>query len=177
MKYCVKCGAELYDEAYFCPKCGCLTNDYTQNFQGKIAMNGKNERTINNEEENEKVIKFEKLFQIFSMISTISFSMVFLFLAVGIISINIVATRYYSSTQDAFITGYAAHMTDECSIPVFLFGVLSFVFGILTFIFGLITKKRNTVLKAICYFVISCSMLVIAIANIINVLYISTTFN
>ncbi len=28
MKYCTKCGAELYDESMMCPKCGCLTADY-----------------------------------------------------------------------------------------------------------------------------------------------------
>ncbi len=28
MKYCTKCGAELYDEAVVCPKCGCPTADY-----------------------------------------------------------------------------------------------------------------------------------------------------
>lgn len=25
MKYCTKCGAEILDEASFCPKCGCAT--------------------------------------------------------------------------------------------------------------------------------------------------------
>lgn len=25
MKYCTKCGAELFDEAVICPKCGCAT--------------------------------------------------------------------------------------------------------------------------------------------------------
>ena len=26
MKYCVKCGNQLYDEAVICPKCGCYAN-------------------------------------------------------------------------------------------------------------------------------------------------------
>ena len=28
MKYCAKCGKELYDEAVVCPNCGCPTADY-----------------------------------------------------------------------------------------------------------------------------------------------------
>lgn len=28
MKYCTKCGAELYDEAVVCPTCGCPTDGY-----------------------------------------------------------------------------------------------------------------------------------------------------
>ena len=27
MKYCSKCGAELYDEAVICPKCGCAVEE------------------------------------------------------------------------------------------------------------------------------------------------------
>lgn len=26
MKYCTKCGKELFDEAVICPQCGCATN-------------------------------------------------------------------------------------------------------------------------------------------------------
>ena len=28
MKFCTKCGAQLYDEAVVCPQCGCPTSDY-----------------------------------------------------------------------------------------------------------------------------------------------------
>lgn len=30
MKYCSKCGNELFDEAVICPKCGCATDDVKQ---------------------------------------------------------------------------------------------------------------------------------------------------
>ena len=29
MKYCTKCGKELFDEAVICPQCGCATNPTT----------------------------------------------------------------------------------------------------------------------------------------------------
>ncbi len=28
--YCIKCGAEIMDEAVICPKCGCATPNYNQ---------------------------------------------------------------------------------------------------------------------------------------------------
>ena len=30
MKFCSKCGNELFDEAVICPKCGCATGDMSQ---------------------------------------------------------------------------------------------------------------------------------------------------
>ena len=30
MKFCSKCGNELFDEAVICPKCGCATGDVKQ---------------------------------------------------------------------------------------------------------------------------------------------------
>ena len=33
MKYCAKCGAELFDEAVVCVKCGCPTQEFTYNIQ------------------------------------------------------------------------------------------------------------------------------------------------
>jgi len=30
MKFCSKCGNELFDEAVICPKCGCATGDLKQ---------------------------------------------------------------------------------------------------------------------------------------------------
>lgn len=38
MKYCVKCGAELRDEAVVCPKCGCMVDGrlVEKDFPGKI---------------------------------------------------------------------------------------------------------------------------------------------
>ena len=37
MKYCTKCGKELFDEAMLCPNCGCM-----QNTAGGIGMNFQN---------------------------------------------------------------------------------------------------------------------------------------
>lgn len=33
MKFCSKCGKELFDEAVVCPKCGCATENKKQNKQ------------------------------------------------------------------------------------------------------------------------------------------------
>jgi len=36
MKYCSKCGTELFDEAVVCPKCGCPTELYKQEMNTEI---------------------------------------------------------------------------------------------------------------------------------------------
>ena len=44
MKFCSKCGNELFDEAVVCPKCGCATGD-TASRRGKV--NNPNQSQIN----------------------------------------------------------------------------------------------------------------------------------
>ena len=44
MKYCSKCGNELFDEAVICPKCGCATGDVTK---AKAKTNNPDQRQIN----------------------------------------------------------------------------------------------------------------------------------
>lgn len=43
MKYCSKCGNQLYDEAVICPKCGCMaetSSHTTYNFQNDQKKSG-----------------------------------------------------------------------------------------------------------------------------------------
>ena len=44
MKFCSKCGNELFDEAVVCPKCGCATGDVKQ---GKAKSNSQNQKQVN----------------------------------------------------------------------------------------------------------------------------------
>ena len=44
MKYCSKCGNELFDEAVICPKCGCATGDINQK---NIKAKNTNQSQIN----------------------------------------------------------------------------------------------------------------------------------
>ena len=46
MKYCVKCGAELVDEAVICTKCGCATENYRETTLKK--SNSKNNSNMKN---------------------------------------------------------------------------------------------------------------------------------
>ena len=39
MKYCSKCGNELFDEAVICPKCGCATEAPTTASKEKKELN------------------------------------------------------------------------------------------------------------------------------------------
>lgn len=39
MKYCSKCGNELFDEAVVCPKCGCATEDQAKTAETKNQAN------------------------------------------------------------------------------------------------------------------------------------------
>ena len=54
MKYCVKCGNELVDDAVICPKCGCATELYNAS---------------ESKENNDKALK--KIALIFMIISTV----------------------------------------------------------------------------------------------------------
>ena len=54
MKYCVKCGNELADDAVICPKCGCATELYNAS---------------ESKENNDKALK--KIALIFMIISTV----------------------------------------------------------------------------------------------------------
>ncbi len=39
MKYCVKCGTELRDEAVVCTQCGCATGNYATNTANNVHLN------------------------------------------------------------------------------------------------------------------------------------------
>ena len=39
MKFCTKCGNELFDEAVICPKCGCAAGNVNQ---GKVKAKSQN---------------------------------------------------------------------------------------------------------------------------------------
>lgn len=41
--YCVKCGAEIMDEAVICPKCGCYTSNFNQQAKPTASSASKNE--------------------------------------------------------------------------------------------------------------------------------------
>ena len=43
MKYCAKCGAELFDEAVVCVKCGCLTEGQATSVDQQSIYNQRNE--------------------------------------------------------------------------------------------------------------------------------------
>ena len=55
MKYCIKCGNELMDEAVICPKCGCLTDE--------------NKIINNNSQSNSNTLK--TIAKVFMIISTV----------------------------------------------------------------------------------------------------------
>lgn len=50
MKYCTKCGKELFDEAVICPGCGCKTESYNSSneLQSSALLNTLSQRTKTN---------------------------------------------------------------------------------------------------------------------------------
>lgn len=42
--YCIKCGAEIMDEAVICPKCGCYTHNFNQ--QARQVSNSEKSKTL-----------------------------------------------------------------------------------------------------------------------------------
>ena len=46
MKYCVKCGAEMLDEAVICVKCGCTTEKYKEQMQNATKKDTNNLKNV-----------------------------------------------------------------------------------------------------------------------------------
>ena len=109
MKYCVKCGNELVDEAILCPKCGCLIE---------------NDKMVKNSHNGGKI---------FSLLFTVFY---YIFLALAITSLFIITNMnawgsfIYSNSSEIhklwFLIISSFSFID--SIAVFVFGILNFKF-------------------------------------------------
>lgn len=74
MKYCTKCGNELYDEAVICPKCGCVVDQqkYSDvNNNAPIPNNTNNNNTNNQNSGLSKATLLGKVAFAFMIIGTV----------------------------------------------------------------------------------------------------------
>lgn len=123
--FCKNCGNELSDNAYVCPKCGCLANEETS--ETKPATVVQNE----NEDKDKKQLLVR----------------VFLILTIGFIFAALTSDILAVAAMDIYITDYYVELYTNSAWTVIAFvdGLLALGFGIATFVLGL--KRADKLLK------------------------------
>ena len=118
MKFCVKCGKELLDEAIICTNCGCLVDN---NYQNKFKKNGNY---------NAAITKEMKLFHIFNFISNILFITALSLIIIGLSTIDI--SIWIEENNWGHLAGH--HMYNENSLLciAFCFSILNIAFSIVS---------------------------------------------
>ena len=138
MKFCTKCGAELFDEAVICTKCGrVLENQFTQPQQplptAAEPLSPAPEKTPSS---------FLIVSNFIHLLSTV---FVLFFSIVGtargyIYSYADVTTSYYTGfISDIDVWSYF-YPSEGCMVFAFLFAILSLTFGVISFVLTLTQK-------------------------------------
>lgn len=137
MKYCTKCGKELFDEAVICPNCGCMVQENKKN---------KVEKKDNNE-----------IVHIFSFISNILFAACF---CIVIIMLGASRIEVYEGKNNFHLAYF--DFSEGISIPLVGIAFLNFVLSIITlvFYFSRVKKRKiEDVLKYISRIIVASSFL------------------
>lgn len=127
MKFCSKCGAELFDDAAICTKCGRMLEGAAQPSEGiDIAAVDKKQSM--------KVTVFNFVFAIMAV-------MTLFFLA-----LSFVWARVYSDlvvgTYDIWVNS-SFGLEDDTLIVAMIFSFASFAFGLVSFILTLVERLRE----------------------------------
>lgn len=156
MKYCTKCGKELFDEAIMCPNCGCMVQGHNS-FSKKI----KAKRNIPEKKEN------MKLELIFSFVSDILFAIGFFLV------LNALCNPWLyigGNNYNGYHYGYL-YFDETLLILSIIFSGLNVVFNIVSLILYLCSDKEKT-LESTLKFI---SRLVIAILLCLTSVFFATT--
>ena len=131
MKYCVKCGNELGDDALLCTNCGCMTHDSYQLFKKKQKASPKVKKQVYVDSKIVYVFKF--LINIF-LVTTITlflFSIIYPYIRLRFYSDNYIGITYY--------------LEYECCLLALIFSSISLVLSIVGIsIHGKKTPTRRT---------------------------------
>ena len=81
MKYCVKCGKELFDEAVLCTGCGCMTHD-SDILHKKQKVSKKVERPVSEEYKTVHVFRFLINFFLVATVTSFIYSIIYAYVGV-----------------------------------------------------------------------------------------------
>ena len=149
MKYCEKCGAELFDEAVICTKCGRMLEAARMEKKEVLSLEKRPSTLL-------AVFNF-----VFSLLAVIT--LFWMILGIGFGDVNVSAWIDYSK-----YSGFEAHASAwfwpqlGFIIPAFIFSLSTFAFGVVSFIMTLVEKLRGERLLAGIFKLVAGALLVIA---------------
>lgn len=127
MKYCEKCGAELFDDAVICTKCGRMLETTKEKEKELLPLEKKPSTLLN-------VFNF-----VFSLLAVIT-----LFWMIEAIGYSYVGVDVSVSSYTGKITSYAWFYPESgFTVLAFIFALPSFAFGIVSFVMTLVEKHRG----------------------------------
>ncbi len=122
--FCKNCGNELSDNAYVCPKCGCLAGETSEAKPVAVVENESNDK-----DKKQLLVR------------------VFLILTIGFIFSALTCSILAVAAMDIYVTDYYVELYTNSAWTVIAFvdGLLALGFGIATFVLGL--KRADKLLK------------------------------
>ena len=118
MKFCSKCGAELFDDAAICTKCGRMV-------EGVTRLSRRSASAEVNEKQSMRVTVFNFVFAIMVIMTLFFLSLSFE---------RLVSKWYYYAYDDS---------VNVPAIMALIFSIASFAFGLVSFILTLVERLRE----------------------------------
>lgn len=146
--FCRNCGNELCDEAYVCPKCGCLANGNESKAKTSVNIAG-----VANDVGDKKELLAEIL----------------MWVAFGLIGLSFIFAMI--SLADMYIYVGSSHVYMSLSataIPSFIVAILALGASITAFIFGLKSTDRGLKMMTTLCFIFSVTMQILSFVFIVK---------
>ena len=139
MKFCIKCGAELVDEAVICTKCGRMVENQLLRPAAPIKVDAPAVSAI------EKKPSTLLIVSNFVHSLGVALSLFFVLLSVGAFSYVSAYLTYEYSYGYNYIDGVYAYFRIgyELLIPAIIISGVALLFGILSFVMTLVEKHRG----------------------------------
>ena len=135
MKYCTKCGAELFDEAVICVKCGSLVaSAQTILQQPKVRKNPLGE-TIE--------AQLSTLQKIANLVLPLAAYVALFFEFLSIVFGRVSARMSYSSRSQSYNVSTDFFLNSDLNVVAFLFAILAFAAAITSFYVTIALRHRG----------------------------------
>ncbi len=163
MKYCVKCGNQMFDEAVLCVKCG--YSPYQVSNQKKVPISeAKNTTTPQKQTSNKQTLIFLNLVNIFNFVSAF-----FSILSGFILGLSILFAYYdiYDSYHNYYVYW---RPNPEIAVAAIVISFIAVACGITSFIFSLLNKtnKIGKLFSTLSMVVLALALFVLSIVFVVG---------